>query len=166
MATKRREPFRSIRQHVATDSKFLRLTNFPAQKTGYRPEVGQALFHLWPETSIRAQPIPNLISAAQGIDIPVLFFLGQTSPIPLYQMTGDRRWQMLPPDFASLKKPLRRYHRTHPMLTRSTEAEYSDTLIPGFKCLVGKGEGSKKFLLRYLWQGRKRVYIHRSLSRC
>ncbi|MFL9629211.1 Arm DNA-binding domain-containing protein, partial [Aeromonas jandaei] len=45
----------------------------------------------------------------------------------------------------------------NPPHARSTEAEYSDTQIPGFKCLVGKGEGSKKFLLRYLWQGRKRA---------
>ena len=39
----------------------------------------------------------------------------------------------------------------------SREAEYSDTEISGLKCLVGKGEGKKKFLLRYLWQGRKRA---------
>ena len=45
----------------------------------------------------------------------------------------------------------------NPPHARSTEAEYSDTQIPGFKGLVGKGEGSKKFLLRYLWQGRKRA---------
>ena len=28
----------------------------------------------------------------------------------------------------------------------SREAEYSDTEISGLKCLVGKGEGKKKFL--------------------
>ncbi|EPP1149402.1 tyrosine-type recombinase/integrase [Yersinia enterocolitica] len=39
----------------------------------------------------------------------------------------------------------------------SREAEYSDTEISGLKCLIGKGEGKKKFLLRYLWQGRKRA---------
>lgn len=39
----------------------------------------------------------------------------------------------------------------------SREAEYSDSEISGLKCLVGKGEGKKKFLLRYLWQGRKRA---------
>lgn len=38
----------------------------------------------------------------------------------------------------------------------STEAEYSDTQITGLKCLVGKGEGKKKFLFRYTWFGRKR----------
>ena len=30
----------------------------------------------------------------------------------------------------------------------SREAEYSDSEISGLKCLVGKGEGKKKFLLR------------------
>lgn len=34
--------------------------------------------------------------------------------------------------------------------SRSTDAEYSDTEISGLKCLVSKGEGRKKFLLRYL----------------
>ena len=38
----------------------------------------------------------------------------------------------------------------------STEAEYTDTQIAGLKCLVGKGEGKKKFLFRYTWYGRKR----------
>ena len=46
---------------------------------------------------------------------------------------------------------------SNPIDAKSTEAEYSDTQISGLKCLVGKGEGSKKFLLRYLWQGRKRA---------
>ncbi|MCX9067292.1 site-specific integrase [Citrobacter portucalensis] len=41
--------------------------------------------------------------------------------------------------------------------TRSTDAEYSDTEISGLKCLVGRGEGRKKFLLRYLYHGRKRA---------
>lgn len=40
---------------------------------------------------------------------------------------------------------------------RSTDAEYSDTEISGLKCLVSKGEGRKKFLLRYLYHGRKRA---------
>lgn len=39
---------------------------------------------------------------------------------------------------------------------KSTEAEYSDDQITGLKCLVGKGEGKRKFLLRYTWSGRKR----------
>ena len=39
----------------------------------------------------------------------------------------------------------------------SREAEYSDTEISRLKCLVGKGDGKKKFLLRYLWQSRKRA---------
>ena len=46
--------------------------------------------------------------------------------------------------------------------SRSTDAEYSDTEysdteISGLKCLVSKGEGRKKFLLRYLYHGRKRA---------
>ena len=45
----------------------------------------------------------------------------------------------------------------NPSDAKSTEAEYSDTQISGLKCLVGKGEGSKKFMLRYLWHGRKRA---------
>ncbi|MGY3952111.1 Arm DNA-binding domain-containing protein, partial [Aeromonas salmonicida] len=45
----------------------------------------------------------------------------------------------------------------NPANAKSTEAEYSDTQISGLKCLVGKGEGNKKFLMRYLWHGRKRA---------
>lgn len=41
--------------------------------------------------------------------------------------------------------------------SRSTDAEYSDTEISGLKCLVSKGEGRKKFMLRYLYHGRKRA---------
>lgn len=41
--------------------------------------------------------------------------------------------------------------------SRSTDAEYSDTEISGLKCLVSKGEGCKKFMLRYLYHGRKRA---------
>ncbi|MEH4622614.1 integrase family protein [Phytobacter diazotrophicus] len=41
--------------------------------------------------------------------------------------------------------------------SRSTDAEYSDSEISGLKCLVSKGEGRKKFLLRYLYHGRKRA---------
>ena len=41
--------------------------------------------------------------------------------------------------------------------SHSTDAEYSDTEISGLKCLVSKGEGRKKFLLRYLYHGRKRA---------
>lgn len=41
--------------------------------------------------------------------------------------------------------------------SRSTDTEYSDTEISGLKCLVSKGEGRKKFLLRYLYHGRKRA---------
>ncbi|WP_323922656.1 tyrosine-type recombinase/integrase [Aeromonas caviae] len=40
---------------------------------------------------------------------------------------------------------------------RSTEAEYSDTDVTGLRCLVGKGEGRRKFLLRYQIHGRKRA---------
>jgi len=45
----------------------------------------------------------------------------------------------------------------NPADSPSTEAEYSDTQITGLKCLVGKGEGKKKFLFRYTWFGRKRA---------
>ncbi|MGR3754272.1 site-specific integrase [Edwardsiella anguillarum] len=45
----------------------------------------------------------------------------------------------------------------NPPDARSTDAEYSDTEISGLKCLVSKGEGRKKFLLRYLYHGRKRA---------
>ena len=38
--------------------------------------------------------------------------------------------------------------------SKSTETEYSDTEITGFKCLCGKS-GSKRFLLRYTFQTRK-----------
>jgi integrase len=44
----------------------------------------------------------------------------------------------------------------NPATAKSTEAEYSDDQITGLKCLVGKGEGRKKFMLRYSWFGRKR----------
>ena len=44
----------------------------------------------------------------------------------------------------------------NPAHAASTESEYSDTQIVGLKCLVGKGEGKKKFLFRYTWYGRKR----------
>ncbi len=40
---------------------------------------------------------------------------------------------------------------------RSTEAEYSDIEVTGLRCLVGKGEGRRKFLLRYQIHGRKRA---------
>jgi integrase len=39
-------------------------------------------------------------------------------------------------------------------LSKSTESEYSDTEITGFKCLCGKS-GSKRFLLRYTFYTRK-----------
>lgn len=42
----------------------------------------------------------------------------------------------------------------HDRQSKSTEAEYSDTEITGFKCLSGKS-GSKRFLLRYTFNGRK-----------
>lgn len=37
---------------------------------------------------------------------------------------------------------------------KGTELEFTDTEITGFKCLSGKS-GSKRFLLRYTFQGRK-----------
>jgi len=42
----------------------------------------------------------------------------------------------------------------NPLDAKSTELEFSDTEITGFKCLCGKS-GSKRFLLRYTFQGRK-----------
>ncbi|WP_228296152.1 Arm DNA-binding domain-containing protein [Klebsiella variicola] len=42
-------------------------------------------------------------------------------------------------------------------VSRSTDAEYSDTEVSGLKCLVSKREGRKKFLLRYLYHLRKRA---------
>lgn len=46
---------------------------------------------------------------------------------------------------------------SHSSDSRSTDAEYSDTDVSGLKCLVSKGGGRKKFLLRYLYHGRKRA---------
>ena len=43
----------------------------------------------------------------------------------------------------------------NPVSAKSREAEYSDTDVTGLKLLVGKN-GSKKWLLRYNWHGRKR----------
>lgn len=43
----------------------------------------------------------------------------------------------------------------HDANSKSTEKEYSDTEVSGLKLLVGKN-GSKKFLLRYTYRGRKR----------
>ncbi len=37
------------------------------------------------------------------------------------------------------------------------QAEYSDIEVTGLRCLVGKGEGRRKFLLRYQMHGRKRA---------
>ncbi|WP_241585847.1 tyrosine-type recombinase/integrase [Rosenbergiella epipactidis] len=44
-----------------------------------------------------------------------------------------------------------------PTEARSTDSEYSDSEVSGLKCLVGKGEGSRRFLFRYLYHGRKRA---------
>ena len=45
----------------------------------------------------------------------------------------------------------------HPADSRSTDCEYSDTEASGLKCLVGKNQGSRRFLFRYLYHGRKRA---------
>lgn len=45
----------------------------------------------------------------------------------------------------------------NPENARSTEAKYSDIEVTGLRCLVGKGEGRRKFLLRYQMHGRKRA---------
>lgn len=45
----------------------------------------------------------------------------------------------------------------NPENAKSTEAEYSDIEVTGLRCLVGKGEGRRKFLLRYQMHGRKRA---------
>ncbi|WP_135383152.1 Arm DNA-binding domain-containing protein, partial [Vibrio tasmaniensis] len=42
----------------------------------------------------------------------------------------------------------------NPPDAKGTELEFSNTEITGFKCLSGKS-GSKRFLLRYTFQGRK-----------
>jgi integrase len=42
----------------------------------------------------------------------------------------------------------------HPKESKSTEQEYSDTVVPGLKILVGKS-GTKKFLFRYTLRQRK-----------
>ena len=39
--------------------------------------------------------------------------------------------------------------------SKSTEKEYSDLEVSGLRCLVGKN-GTRKFLLRYIWRGRKK----------
>lgn len=44
----------------------------------------------------------------------------------------------------------------HDADSKSTEKEYSDSEVAGLKLLVGKN-GSKKFLLRYTYRGRKRA---------
>mgnify|MGYP000577897102 CR=1 FL=1 len=44
---------------------------------------------------------------------------------------------------------------SNPAAAKSTELEFSDTEITGLKCLSGKS-GSKRFLLRYVFQSRKR----------
>lgn len=43
----------------------------------------------------------------------------------------------------------------NPKDSKSTEAEYSDTVVVGLKLLVGKN-GNKKFLYRYSYNGKKR----------
>jgi len=43
---------------------------------------------------------------------------------------------------------------SNPKYSKSTDLEVSDTLIIGMKCQSGKN-GSKRFLLRYTFQGRK-----------
>ena len=43
---------------------------------------------------------------------------------------------------------------SNPSNAKATELEFSDTEITGFKCLSGKS-GSKRFLLRYTFNGRK-----------
>ena len=43
-----------------------------------------------------------------------------------------------------------------PTEARSTDSEYSDSKVSGSKCLVGKREGSRHFLFRYIYHGRKR----------
>ena len=43
----------------------------------------------------------------------------------------------------------------NPADSKSTEAEYSDTVVIGLKLLVGKN-GNKKFLYRYSFKGKKR----------
>ena len=43
---------------------------------------------------------------------------------------------------------------SNPQSSPSTELEFSDTEIVGFKCLSGK-TGSKRFMLRYQYNGRK-----------
>ncbi|WP_339890891.1 Arm DNA-binding domain-containing protein [Neptuniibacter pectenicola] len=45
---------------------------------------------------------------------------------------------------------------TNPSTAKSTELEFSDTEITGLKCLSSKKAGSKRFLLRYVFQSRKR----------
>ncbi|WP_415902137.1 tyrosine-type recombinase/integrase [Neptuniibacter sp. QD29_5] len=45
---------------------------------------------------------------------------------------------------------------TNPSNAKSTELEFSDTEITGLKCLSSKKAGSKRFLLRYVFQSRKR----------
>ncbi|MGB0468851.1 MAG: Arm DNA-binding domain-containing protein [Pontibacterium sp.] len=42
-----------------------------------------------------------------------------------------------------------------PATVKSTELEYSDTELTGLKCLSEKS-GNKRFLLRYVFQSRKR----------
>ncbi|WP_228050578.1 integrase arm-type DNA-binding domain-containing protein [Pontibacterium sinense] len=62
------------------------------------------------------------------------------SPSPTRFRFTNRLIEQLPPN---------------PADAQSTEKEYSDADVSGLKCLVGKN-GSKKFLLRYTWRGRKR----------
>ena len=45
---------------------------------------------------------------------------------------------------------------TNPSNAKGTELEFSDTEITGLKCLSSKKAGSKRFLLRYVYQSRKR----------
>jgi hypothetical protein len=45
---------------------------------------------------------------------------------------------------------------TNPSTAKSTKLEFSDTEITGLKCLSSKKAGSKRFLLRYVFQSRKR----------
>ena len=44
---------------------------------------------------------------------------------------------------------------TNPTTAKATELEVSDSEVIGLKCLSGKREGSKRFLFRYTYQGRK-----------
>ena len=63
-----------------------------------------------------------------------------SKPIPTRLRLSNRFIEKLPP---------------HDQNSRSSEKEISDTEVSGLKLLIGKN-GSKKFLLRYTYRGRKR----------